>query len=314
MIQNLTLTDISVFNGEPTILDLRLAELLGYEKVHKIRDLIKRNLPELERYGTVFSATVAENTDDEDDKRPTAGRTRPTDDGIFPTAGKNTRGRGRPGTEYHLNEGQALLIATLSKTENAAEVRYMLITVFIKWRQQGGLLHGGANLPAAPIVDIDMERAPLAAKVELLRLVERYYGRRGAMDYMPRLGLPIPASPPISTARNGIASEEAMECLAFLLEWQIEGGLVGELALSVINDDDEKAAAALERIGIRATPEGVWIIAAHDNMKAIWQRTKWRGIWRQILCRLPGITFGHERISIGGHQGRPIWLPASILA
>jgi len=314
MIQNLTLTDISVFNGEPTILDLRLAELLGYERPRKIRDIIKRNLPELERYGTVFSVTVTENTNDEDDKRPTAGRTRPTDDGIFPTAGKNNRGRGRPGMEYHLNEGQALLIATLSKTENAAEVRYMLITVFIKWRQQGGFCHGDKNLPAAPIADIDMERAPLAAKVELLRLVERYYGRRGAMDYMPRLGLPIPASPPISTARNGIASEEAMECLAFLLEWQIEGGLVGELAQSAIDDDDTEACAVLERTGIRATPHGVWIVGAHDNMKAIWQRTKWRGIWRNLMQRLPGVTFGHERMTIGGKQGRPLWLPASLLA
>jgi hypothetical protein len=40
-----------VFDGEPRVLDLRLAELLEFERPRVIRELIKRNAAELERYG-----------------------------------------------------------------------------------------------------------------------------------------------------------------------------------------------------------------------------------------------------------------------
>jgi hypothetical protein len=71
------------------VLDLRLAERLGYEALRQIRELIERNRSELERYG------------------------------IIRTARKIQRGRGRPALEYYLTEAQALLLCALSKTERA---------------------------------------------------------------------------------------------------------------------------------------------------------------------------------------------------
>lgn len=159
--------------------------------------------------------------------------------------------------------------------------------------------------------EIDMERAPLSAKVDLLRFVERHYGRRSAVEYMKVLGLPVPAGP-IAAARGGFADEQATDCLRFLLDWQLGGEAIGDLAIRAA-DGEPESGAALEQIGIRATPEGFWIVAAHDGMQAIWNRTKWRGIWRTLLHRLPGVTIGHERISVGGKQGRPLWLPLSML-
>lgn len=42
---------------------------------------------------------------------------------------------GRPGTAYYLNEEQALLASSLSRTERAKEVRAMLIRVFVAYRR-----------------------------------------------------------------------------------------------------------------------------------------------------------------------------------
>jgi len=105
----LTVSDLNTaINHEPRVRDLAIAERLGFDDKHKIRELIQRNRAELESYGEI-SATVAENTD--------------------------PHGRGRPGTEYWLNEAQALLLCTFSRTAQAAEVRRSLITVFMDWRR-----------------------------------------------------------------------------------------------------------------------------------------------------------------------------------
>ncbi|RIW07767.1 hypothetical protein D2T81_02705 [Azospirillum brasilense] len=95
-------------DGEPRVLDLALAERLGFSDVHKVRALIERNRSELESYG-VISAAVAENTD--------------------------PKGRGRPGKAYYLNEGQALVICALSRTPQAALVRRQIIEVFLAYRR-----------------------------------------------------------------------------------------------------------------------------------------------------------------------------------
>lgn len=92
--------------GEPRVRDLDLAERLGFDRPRDIRKLIERNMAEIEAMG--ICATVAQN---------------------------HGGGRGRPSTEYHLNEEQALLVATLSSAPQAAAVRAMLIRVFVAYRR-----------------------------------------------------------------------------------------------------------------------------------------------------------------------------------
>jgi hypothetical protein len=106
--------DLKTFNDGPRALDLDIAKRLGFDRPRDIRKLIERNLDELVRFGVC--ATVAL------------------------TSGPKG---GRPGKEYWLNEEQALLVATLSETEKAAEVRHMLIKVFVAWRR--------GDLPPAPV-------------------------------------------------------------------------------------------------------------------------------------------------------------------
>ena len=116
---NLTITDLdtTVSKGEPRILDLRLAERLGYARPRKLRALIVRNLPELETYGTLAPRRGA------------------------PISGK---GRVQEVDEYHLNEGQALVVILLSRTPAAAQVRREVIEVYMAWRR-GELKPSGAK-------------------------------------------------------------------------------------------------------------------------------------------------------------------------
>ena len=127
------------FGEEPRVRDLDVADRLGFERPRDIRKLIDRHEDELKAYGEVC-ATVAQTS----------------------SAG------GRPGTEYWLNEPQALIICVFSETKRAAAVRKALIDVFMQWRQ-GGL---APRLPGHidPAVQSAVERTfgicrMLAAKI-----------------------------------------------------------------------------------------------------------------------------------------------------
>lgn len=91
-------------DGEPRVLDLELAERLGFERPRNIRQLIERNLEELERYGRCCTVQ----------RRPEEG--------------------GHEVTEYWPNEQQALLVCIMSKTPRAADVRQEIIQVFTAYR------------------------------------------------------------------------------------------------------------------------------------------------------------------------------------
>lgn len=55
----LTTNDINdTINTEPRILDLRVAEALGFDRPRKIRELIERHRETLERFGEVCAGHV----------------------------------------------------------------------------------------------------------------------------------------------------------------------------------------------------------------------------------------------------------------
>jgi len=114
---------IALFDGEPRIRDIDLAEGLGFERPRKIRDMIARNTAELLAYG-----------------------------GLPRRGASPGRQGGRPSSAYYLNEGQALVICALSRTDRAAEIRKAIIDVFMAYRQ-GKLVDVSAHYrrpPSAP--------------------------------------------------------------------------------------------------------------------------------------------------------------------
>lgn len=125
-------------NGEPRMRDVDLGTRLGLAAPRNIRQLINRNRPEVERYGVIVERpTKAENTNGSE-VCTTAVQTPPT--------AKNVGGR--PGTEYWLNEGQAILVSVLSDAPKAPEVRELVIRVFMLARR--GQLQPPAPSPALP--------------------------------------------------------------------------------------------------------------------------------------------------------------------
>ena len=98
--------DLREFDGEPRLLDLRLAEVLGFEQQRDIRKLIKRNIARLERHGAIFS-TMAR----------------------FPG-----QRRGPAATQYHLNEKQAYRLCMWSEAPNADAVQEQMVEVFFAYR------------------------------------------------------------------------------------------------------------------------------------------------------------------------------------
>lgn len=140
---SLALSDLRVVSEEePRLQDLKIAEALGFERPRDIRKLIERNMVEILRFGVC--ATVAQTP--------------------------SLLG-GRPGKEYWLNEEQALLIATLSDAPRAAEVRHMLIKVFVAWRR--------GQLPPPPPRSANPTGTALSAMAERLAAVEAAIGFRG---------------------------------------------------------------------------------------------------------------------------------------
>lgn len=97
---------VTVLNDEPRVRDLDLAERLGFDRPRDIRKLIDRHRVEIDSFG--ICATVAQN---------------------------HSGGRGRPTTEFYLNEEQSLLIATVSNAPAASVVRRALITTFVALRR-----------------------------------------------------------------------------------------------------------------------------------------------------------------------------------
>lgn len=113
----LTLTDLDLANpAEPRISDVKLAEVLGYERPANIRKLIKRHQSSLEQFGSVLS--MVEQTSAEG---------------------------GRPGHSYSLNRKQALFVCTKSDTPMATAVTIALVEVF-----DAVLTHRQLPVPALP--------------------------------------------------------------------------------------------------------------------------------------------------------------------
>lgn len=106
--------NIVEIDGEPRICDTRLGAALGFLNARKIRELIERNLAEIETYG------------------PTPRR------GAMVEIGSGAR---REVSEFWLTEPQALLVSMFARTTRAAEVRKALIEAFLAFR-------AGKALPA----------------------------------------------------------------------------------------------------------------------------------------------------------------------
>ncbi|GBU16234.1 MULTISPECIES: hypothetical protein [unclassified Methylobacterium] len=192
MTKLLTVHDLHLLDEAPRIQDLKLAAALGFEVTREIRRLIERNVRELAQHGEVCVT--------------------------IPQTGP--RG-GRPGKEYWLNEGQAVLICMFSRTEKAAEVRQTVISVFMAWRR-GQAPVAAPSATGSPVTAAEAER-PLAERREARRLCEAAYvihGPLAARRLWDTLNLPAAHGADRAGERM---TELAHEALRHILDAAIEG-------------------------------------------------------------------------------------------
>lgn len=307
--------DLTILDAEPRIHDLKLAEALGYEKVHNIRQLIERNLRELEGHGGIFCAAQKNDPD-------------------------TPRGRGRPGMEYWLNEPQALLVTMFARTERAAAVRREIIDVFIAWRR--GLLPptppqapqlpppapGGETaprpplIPSPPLAPAFEDWARSAGVPDLLRYcseVRLTAGKSAALAAMQGLGLPTfaPAARSIAGAPE---ISEAKELLSLLLDTDLAyGETVRELLVRALDDDADSAATLLkEGVKVLQDPGREGFIIGNPSSPArrfFADYPRWEQMYPLCLRRLPGADGNKQsnRFKCGALQHRGTFIPARYL-
>jgi len=108
-------TTLTVFEGwgletsdrdDPRARDLDIAERAGLERPRDVRRIIDANWDELAAHGEIRICAL------------------------------NAQTPGRPGTEYWLNEDQAVALVSLMRTKVARHLRIMLVQVFGKWRRE----------------------------------------------------------------------------------------------------------------------------------------------------------------------------------
>jgi hypothetical protein len=115
--------------NEPRILDLDLADRLGYERPTKIRELIKRHEESLTKMG------------------------------VLPTVGKTSGAQGgRPTDEFYLNKQQAIFITTQAGTPEAIDATIYIIQKFDAYER--GLIVAPNSSMALEFAKLVMDHLP----------------------------------------------------------------------------------------------------------------------------------------------------------
>jgi hypothetical protein len=292
----LTIADLHAMNGEPRVLDFKLAEALEFDRPRVIRDLIKRNLDELRQHGEIISS-IGTGDDDDDDPKPPHG------------AAVSPRRRGPQGLDYWLNEAQAVLICMFSRTAKAAEARTEIIRVFLAYRR--GELSRAFEDPASDAGQ-RWRGAPNQEQLRLLTECRLIFGAARARILWRQLDLP--SLPDGETTPD----DDARACLRFLLEHPSRGNTdaIGAL-LDHALDGDEHPRLNLLSDGIRISSEGplrgFYVPANHEHMLAMFAGTPWAGKgYIRALRRLPGAVAGEIK-KFGHRSHRTVFLPIDLL-
>lgn len=168
-----------------------------------------------------------------------------------------------------------------------------------------------APQPDRPVLSELAADAPLASRIDAVRLAKGLFGAERARALWQELGLPhVPPPSPFHGAG------EAAECLKLLLAHDVrEGNLSVRQAVQDAANGDLEARACLEMDGIRVSEDGdgFWIANTSKEMAALYASTTFaRGKWQIVLRRIAGARTG-DRQTFHGRQSRTIFLPFDVL-
>lgn len=278
--QIIRLSDLKTINDEPRILDLKLGEALAFANPFMVRKLIKRNMDELARHGEVFS-----------------------------TVEKTSAQGGRPSSETWLNLAQALLVAVLSRTPVAADVRERVIKAFMEYER---MLRGEASPLPQRLQDEPLQS--LRVKIDMVKEARNLFGPHRAKALWSHLGLPtIPdATPP--------REDEPYAALNLLLDaelpldgWSPSGPVDLRTRIERAFESEEERLLLLPLgIKIMEEPEGFVVSNMSRFAASVFDGTEWcYRRWQRTLRRLPGAEAAKTRF--GDLSARGTFIPADLL-
>lgn len=172
-----------------------------------------------------------------------------------------------------------------------------------------------ASRPAPPeAFEIDVQHAPLSAKVEYLRMVARLRGREAAVAMMPHIGLP---DVDLVLAGTRI-SPDGRQCLDHALAHRFDHGQSVRELIAAALARGTTIDRFLRTVGIRTVPEGEPGIAIAVNPRVVaelFAGTRWdNGGHVASLRGLDGVTnFGNPQ-KFDGIATRMLFIPSRWLS
>lgn len=198
---------------------------------------------------------------------------------VPPPSGISGRGGGEQSMIVVSEPGVYRLVFRSRKPEAERFKRWLAHEVLPSIRKTGVFDARGASATGTPLVEIDIQHAPLAAKVSMLHWITKVRGREAAVAYLDFLGLPaIPAPAP---------DTEPQKCLLHLLDAKLDdGGTISELLRAGLAGVVE-AEPILREHGIRLGEGSFYVANTHPFILRLYRPTRWRQHYR-FLRRLDG--------------------------
>lgn len=218
------------------------------------------------------------------------------------------RGGGAQSVVIVSEAGAFRLVFRSRKPEAERFKRWLAHEVLPQIRKTGEYAMQPRRDPTRESMDITRD-APLAARVDAVRVARSLFGRERAAMLWNDLGLP--AVPDVDEFGYKGAAHDLLDRL---LSHRIEGKSVRALLLLAM-DGDEAARVALMTFGIKPSDEreGFWLGHTAAEVRNVLSVGGYiDGSWRVVMRRLPGVVAG-ERQSFFGLQSRTTWFPLSVL-
>lgn len=287
----LTLQEVE---GEPRIRDMDLAARLEMTDPHSIRRMIDANRAELESYGPV--------SDRQSETSPKGGR---------------------PGTEFWLNEPQALLICMFSRTAKAAEVRRLLVEVFLAWRRGQLPPHPGAaqsfeGRPRRRALP-NLDRREINAWDRHINTVRQLFGAEAAarLYRMTPMGQVEQDVDPDGDSVDGLdvtpPGADGPACLAHLLAQPVARSRLSVGDMLSIARRDARSREALGGAGLFADPTNWrgWVAVAvdHPKLQRLFADSDWLADWGMALLGIEGARPSPDLILFPDGRRKAVLLP-----
>ncbi|WP_319519713.1 Rha family transcriptional regulator [uncultured Martelella sp.] len=208
---------------------------------------------------------------------------------------------------YEMDRDGFTILAMGFTGKRALAFKLKYLDAFNRMQKELNELRETQQIPEGDIGSLAEQRLALD-KVREARIAYGPARARALWESLPAL----PQVPLIAGHESG--GSDAAECLRYFVSEPTEPEMrsVGEMLEGALRGDGNDK-QALEQFGIAVSPAGLFIARSKPEIRAFWNRTRWATAWVTHIRRSGGAYIGNERMTIGGHQCRPLFIPSAEL-